>query len=273
MKIVLPIFLIALAINANAEQLESRVNSIDVAAKKGVPHLIKLENARVIFVKYDDLDTLNSFKRSLADQSTLSVEVDEKSNFLGAESLDDKSEPLSKEVAKNELRASYDPTVVTSSEATNIFRRMRRDYQNQSQCYNRAHVWTYEEYKNSGLKSKKVFLFFTSRYIRNYRYKWWFHVSPMVSTANGDLVLDRRYTSGPRYKDTWTKNFIYSGRKCPVVDNYYDYRNHQEEQDCYMIPTSMYFWQPWNIQSRDNGNGSPTQYYQSNLNTAYWEAF
>lgn len=272
MKYVLPIFLLALTLNAKAEQLESKVNSIDVAVKKGVSHLIKLENGRVIFVNYNDRATLDSFRTSLREQGTLNVEVDEKSNFVSAESLNDESEPVTKELAPG-LRISYEPTTVTSTEAGNIFRRMRRDYQNQSQCYNRAHIWTYEEFKKTGLKSMKVFLFFTSRYIRNYRYKWWFHVSPMVSTDDGDLVLDRRYTSGPRLKDTWTKNFIYSGRKCPVVYNYYDYRNHQQEEDCYMIPTSMYFWQPWNIQSRDNGNGSPGQYYQSNINTAYWEAF
>jgi hypothetical protein len=272
MKFALPIFLLALSFFAHAEQLESRINSIDVAAKKGVSHLIKLENGRVIFVNHNDKETLDSFRQSLSEQSLLNVEVDEKSNFISAESIDDKSVPVSKEVAPA-LRVSYEPTVVSSAEASSIFRRMRRDYQNQSQCYNRAHIWTYEEFKYSGLRSLKLFLFFTNRYIRNYRYKWWFHVSPMVSSSSGELVLDRRYTSGPRLKDTWTKNFIYSGRKCPVVNNYYDYRNHQEEQDCYLIPTSMYFWQPWNIQSRDNGNGSPTQYYQSNINHAYWEAF
>lgn len=272
MKFALPIFLLAVVFSAHAEQLESKINSIDVASKKGLSHLIKLENGRVIFVKYNDEASLNAFKTSLNEQSLLNVEVDEKSNFLSAESVDEKSEPLSREQV-SAVSASYEPTVVTSSQASAIFKRMRRDYQNQSQCYNRAHVWTYEEYKYSGLNSMKVFLFFTSRYIRNYHYKWWFHVSPMVSTGDDYLVLDRRYTSGPRLKDTWTKNFIYSGRKCPVVYNYYDYRNHQNEQDCYLIPTSMYFWQPWNIQSRDNGNGSPTKYYQSNLNTAYWEAF
>lgn len=272
MKFVLPIFLLAAGLSAHAEQLESRIHSIDVAPKKGVSHLIKLENGRVIFVNHNDTDSLNAFKTSLKEQSLLNVEVDEKSNFLSAESVDDKSEPISREVEPS-ARLSYVPTVVSSAQASAIFKRMRRDYQNNSQCYNRAHIWTYEEWKKTGLKSMKVFLFFTSRYIRNYRYKWWFHVAPMVSSSSGDLVLDRRYTSGPRLKDTWTKNFIYSGRKCPIVNNYYDYRNNQQTEDCYMIPTSMYFWQPWNIQARDNGRGSPTQYYQSNINHAYWEAF
>lgn len=272
MKFAFPIFLLALSISAHAEQLESKIHSIEVAAKKGVPHLIKLENGRVIFVNHSDRTILDSFKTSFKEQSLLAVEVDEKSNFVSAESLVDDSEPVTKEVEPG-LRMSYDPTTVSSAEASNIFRRMRRDYQNNSQCYNRAHIWTYEEWKKTGLNSMKVFLFFTSRYIRNYRYKWWFHVSPMVKTAGGDLVLDRRYTGGPRAKDTWTKNFIYSGRKCPVVYNYYDYRNNQQSEDCYMIPTSMYFWQPRNIASRDSGGGSPTQYYQSNINHAYWEAF
>lgn len=272
MKLALLISLITMSSFAVAEQLESRINSIDVAAKKGVPHLIKLENGRVVFVEHNDRTTLESFRDSMKEHSLLSVEVDEKNNFVAAETIEDGDNQSSKERNLG-ARMSFEPTTVSSSEATNIFRRMRRDYQNNSQCYNRAHIWAYEEWKKTKLNSLKVFLFFTNRYIRNYRYKWWFHVSPMVNTPGGELVLDRRYTSGPRTKDNWTKNFIYSGRKCPVVNNYYDYRNNQESEDCYMIPVSMYFWQPRDILKRDNGGSVKTQFYQSEINHAYWEAF
>jgi hypothetical protein len=272
MKFLLPIFLIAFSFSASAERLQSKVDSIEISPKKGVPHLVKLENGRVVFVDYNDRETIDSFRQSMKSKDMLEVDLDEKYSFVSAETIDDSEEtPVRREV---EERMSYEPTMVSgTTEASKIFRRMRRDYQNKSQCYNRAHIWAHEEYKKTGLKSMKLFLFFTSRYIRNYRYKWWFHVAPMVNTPSGDLVLDRRYSRVPQYKDTWTKDYIYSGRKCPIVSKYYDYRNNQGKEDCYLIPVSMYFWQPRDIEKRDRTGYEKTQYFQSEINHAYWEAF
>lgn len=265
-------FLLALSVSAYADRFQSKIHSIDVGTRKGIPHLIKLENGRVVFVKSNDKEILQSFKASLKAQDTLEIEVDEKFNFISAETEEERTF-ANDGYSVDEPRMSYEPSVISENEATNVFKRMRRNYQNDSQCYNRAHIWAYEEFKKTGLKSTKLFLFFTSRYIRNYRYKWWFHVAPMVETNLGDRVLDRRYTSGPRYKDNWTKGFIHSGRKCPVVYKYSDYRNNQQSEDCYMIPTSMYFWQPRDIERRDRTGAEKTSFIQSEVNHAYWEAF
>ena len=273
MKVLAAMIILTMSFSAFAERLQSKIHSIDTATKNGDPHLIMMDNARVIFVDYHDTELLDSFRDSLERGDTLDIEVDENGNFLGAESIDPKAFiPTSGKV--NKVNFSYDPSVVSSSSATSIFRRMRRDYQNESQCYNRAHIWAWEEYQNSGLKSVKHFLFFTRRYIRNYRYKWWFHVSPSVKVSGlGDRILDRRYTSGHRSVSSWTRNFIHSGRSCPVVHKYYDYRNNQESQDCYLIPVSMYFWQPRDIERRDRTGYEKTQFYKSEVDYAYWEAF
>lgn len=256
-----------------AERYQSKIHSIDKSQKKNQPHLILMENGRVIFIDYKDRELLDSFRDSLQDENLLEIEVDDKNNFLGAETLEPEAH-LDLGAETSHTSFSYDPSVVSSSSATSIFRRMRRDYQNESQCYNRAHIWAWEEFQKSGLKSSKHFLFFTRRYIRNYRYKWWFHVSPSVKVSGlGDRILDRRYTSGHRSVKSWTNNFIYSRRSCPVVNNYFDYRNNQESQDCYLIPVSMYFWQPRDIERRDRGGAVKTQFYQSEVDYAYWEAF
>jgi hypothetical protein len=275
MKFALTFAILAFSMAAYADRIQSKIDSIDISNKKGTPHLVKLENGRVVFIRSEDKVTLESFQQSLNSNETLDVEVSKNNDYLSAETVEgrERIEPTDVGDDSDGPNMSYSPTVVSEATASTIFRRMRRDYQNDSQCYNRAHVWANEEYKTSGLKSMKLFLFFTNRYIRNYRYKWWFHVSPMVSTTEGDRVIDRRYTSGPRAKNSWTPNFIYSGRQCAVVHKYSDYRNHQEEQDCYLIPVSMYFWQPRDIEYRDRTGYEKTSFNQSEVNYAYWEAF
>lgn len=273
MKFAIPLMLLASIFSAHADSIKSRIHSIDIAPKKGQSHLIMLENGSVVFLKYNEQRELKAFQESLKNDELLQVEVDAKNNFISAETVGDNA-PENEE-PRNEPSFTYDPTVVSSGTATTrIFRRMRRDYQNDSQCYNRAHVWAWEEFQNSGLKSMKHFLFFTRRYIRNYNYKWWFHVSPSVVVKGlGIRILDRRYTGGYRTVSSWTRNFVYSRRACPVVNKYYDYRNNQEKEDCYLIPVSMYFWQPRDIERRDRTGFEKTSFIQSEVDYAYWEAF
>lgn len=274
MKVITAISILIISLSALAERFQSKVHSIDTASKQNDPHLIMMDNGRVIFVDYHDTELLDSFRDSLKKRDTLKLEVDEENNFLGAESIEPEAFVPPVRDNRKTVNFSYDPSVVSSGAASSIFRRMRRDYQNESQCYNRAHIWAWEEYQNSGLKSVKHFLFFTRRYIRNYRYKWWFHVSPSVKVSGqGARILDRRYTSGHRSVSSWTRNFVHSGRRCPVVYKYYDYRNNQESEDCYLIPVSMYFWQPRDIERRDRTGHEKTQFYQSEIDYAYWEAF
>lgn len=95
----------------------------------------------------------------------------------------------------------YEPTILPGlSSARAIFKRMNRKWTRDSECFNRAHIWNYEEFKRSGLKSNKVFIFFTKRYIRKYKFHWWFHAIPTVLIKHrGKVVeraLDRRYATG-----------------------------------------------------------------------------
>lgn len=276
MKFSLSLMLIMFCVSVHAERIQSRIHTIDTSSKKNVPHLIKLENGRVVFVEANDTDLLNTFKASKKHDDLLEIELDENNNFLSAESV--KLEKTESDSEESTVRASFNPTVVEGyTKALAIFRKMRRDYQNNSQCYNRAHIWQYEESKSSGIASQKAFLFFTNRYIRNYRYKWWFHVSPMLLVRESgkvyERIIDRRYTSGPRYVKSWTNIFVATHRTCPVAVRYSDYSRNQESQDCYLMKVSQYFWQPRDIVYRDNGGRVKTDWIQSEVDYAYWEAF
>jgi hypothetical protein len=262
--------------SALAEKIQSKIHSIDVSNKRNEPHLILLNNGRVIFLKYHQKELLKSFQESHQNEETIKIDLNDRFEPTGTQTMEtDPGVSYENERAEGATNFTYDPTIVNSSDgATAIFKRMRRDYQNNSQCYNRAHIWAWEEFQKTGLKSVKYFLFFTRRYIRNYRYKWWFHVSPSTMVSGlGERILDRRFTSGHRSVNSWTRNFIYSGRTCPVVHKYYDYRNNQESEDCYLIPVSMYFWQPRDIEYRDRTGYEKNQFYKKEINHAYWEAF
>lgn len=258
-----------------ADEFTSRVDSIEEGSGN-LPHLIKLENGRVVFLDDSDKDELSAFHESMRNQEYLEIVVNDENSFESAQTVENENAaPLE---GHTHSAFSYTPTVIPNlAEARSIFSRMRRNYQYESQCYNRAHIWAYEEFNRSSLNSMKLFLFFTNRYIRNYRYDWWFHVSPMALVneegASVERVLDRRYTSGPMYVNSWTNIFIYSRRKCPVVQKYNDYRNNQEKEDCYLIPVSMYFWQPRDIVARDNNGYEKKSFIRSEVDWAYWEAF
>jgi hypothetical protein len=272
-------FVIALALTSfsvMAERLQSRISEID-QGENGQAHLIKLENGRVVFIPFEEKSLLLDLESSLRIGDRVEVELDQDLNLISIQSLSP-APNVSSESTPREQRMSYVPTVLTNyNAASRIFNSMRRGWQNDSQCYNRAHIWAYEEFMRSGLNSIKLFLFFTSRYIRNYRYKWWFHVSPMALVQEGNAtierVLDRRYTSGPRYVRTWTNLFIYSRRACPVVSKYSDYRNNQSTEDCYLIPVSQYYWQPRDIDRFERTGFEKKTFLKSEIDWSYWEAF
>lgn len=261
----LPIILTLLTLSAHAERLTTRVHSVDDG-------FIKFENGRVGFFKSSDKSSVVSLEASRRQGEWLDIELDGKGNFLAASVV---AAPKNFEEAPLEKsRASYDPTNLSSiEEATTIFRRMNRRTDWSSQCYNRAHVWTYEEFKRTGLRSMKLFMFFTRSYIRKYRYKWWFHVTPMTYVNGVAMTLDREFMKGPAAVKTWTDKFIYSKRNCPVVSKYSDYRNNQETEHCYLHPASMYFWQPRDLEKYETTGFEKTQYIPSEVNWAYREAF
>ncbi len=268
----LPLILFILSFSAQAERLTSKIHSVDYAKKSRLPHLIKFENGRVGFLSSLDKASMLSLEESRRRGEWLDVELDEENNFLGAgvvaapKSLVDKSDDPEPE------SVSYDPTNLGSmEEAVLIFKRMRRG--SSGQCYNRAHVWSYEEFNRSGLRSVKLFMFFTRSYIRKYRFRWWFHVTPMTYVNGVAMTMDRGFFKAPADVKTWTDKFIYSKRDCPVISKYSQYRDNQETEHCYLHPSTMYFWQPRDLENYELTGAEKIQFIKKEINWAYWNAF
>lgn len=275
MKIKLVILSFVVCTTSFAETIKSKIYEV-VEGRPGEEHIVKMEDGHVVFVK--DSSYLSGLRHGQEMQDVVQIEINSNRELTSIQTIESGSGPVKDEAMTSEAPLSFEPSVLrNNAEASTIFKRMKRGWQNESQCYNRAHVWAYEEFNRTQLKSMKLFLFFTNRYIRNYRYKWWFHVSPMAYVKEGSStvsrVLDRRYTGGPRYVKTWTDNFIYSKRSCPVVNKYSDYRNNQQKEDCYLIPVSMYFWQPRDIDRYERTGQRKTSFIKSEVDWSYYEAF
>ncbi len=178
------------------------------------------------------------------------------------------------------INASISNTYVTNAnseaDAVSMFATMRRGTRNRSQCYNRAHVWAWElnkkVYNDRKIQVGKIWLFFTRKYIREYRYKWWFHVSPFVDVNSELRVMDRKFTKGPLPEKTWTDIFIYSKQRCTEVYKYSDYRDHQFATHCYVIKSSLYYWQPYQVDNVERIDEGREEWYQGELRAAYRDA-
>ncbi len=243
------LLMIFLSSNLWASTFQSRVVRIN-------GDLVYWENGRV--TRVDD--------QSLLDELSVSedvLQVQEKMNSLGIQSVP-------------EVEASYEPTVLDSEDqAKDFFRHTRRPSQWQWswQCYNIAHVRSYEEFKRTGLKSMKIFLFFSDRYIREYNFKWWFHVTPMtyVQGASGveERVIDKEWKDGPVSMKNWTDTFMKNKVHCKRIEFYSQYENHQEEEYCYLLPASMYYWQPKNLEEFERTRKERTEFVMSEVRWAY----
>ena len=160
--------------------------------------------------------------------------------------------------------------------AQRLFDTMRTRTRRRSQCYNRAHIWNYEMWRYQGRKmTGKMWIFFTSRYIKKYKYKWWFHVAPYVEVAGQDeaVVLDREFSRSPQLRTDWKNDYMKNNWNCPEVTKYSDYRNNQWSNDCYLIQSSMYYWQPINLKTLEEEGVQKKFFVDGEVSRAYRNGF
>lgn len=165
-------------------------------------------------------------------------------------------------------------TLRSYDDAQNLMDTFNGKTSDDSQCYNRAHMWTYESLATQKVSLGKVWIFFTRRYIRDYRYKWWFHVSPYANVADGNnkYVLDRGFTQVPFNMTNWKNLFIQSKANCPVVTDYRSYENNQETQHCYLMYSNQYYWQPYQLKNLATQGTGQWQYRMNDLKITYKDA-
>lgn len=261
MKKCMVLLTLAFALPVFAETHNDKIHSIG-ESRGDEPVIVRFESGRVAFVEKDEAEKLQNLK-ALKD-ARIKFNLDAR-NALKSFSAIETEEP------------AYTPSVISSAEANNLFNRMNKNYTRKSECSDRAHVWTYDEFQNNGLLGQKAFIFFTDAYIKRTRFKWWFHVAPMYDVQTGDgvqkMVFDYMYKSRPVPVAEWKGMMVHSGRECVMDFNFNDYNaGADQSQDCYMKFTSMYYHFPAEIGSKENGTYR-TAFDQGEVNSTRSRAF
>lgn len=227
----------------HAETITSKIHSIE-------ENLVKFENGRVAFLKN---------QTELPVGALVKAEVSERSDLTSFKVLSQYSEMDTASLFPEETTPPvFEPTIVASMEEANaIFNRSNPYFKRVSECTDRAHVWAHDEFKRSGIKSMKVFVFFTASYINSVRFKWWFHVAPMYKVNdNGtvkDMMMDYLFTDRPVTVKEWTDRFVYTKRDCKVTDKFSEYDVNPQTENCYLIYESMHYRLPLELAQREKG--------------------
>lgn len=233
---------------------------------------IKFEDGRVGFLDEVDSDVLNQIKPGLV----IKFELDQDHILDNIEidaSKEDRGTLPSPSVTEN-----YTPSVLRDyTYATNLLHSFRFPPVKDAQCYDKAHIWTYETEYNYRARLLKAWLFFADHYIERYRYKWWFHVAPlakvMMRGTVEERILDREFYRHPLKLKLWTDLFMENKATCKEVTSYYDYSQRPGEDDCYVIRSTPYYWQPKDLEARARSGTEKTQYIRWEIIHAYKEGF
>lgn len=153
----------------------------------------------------------------------------------------------------NQLRQFAPTDLQTIEKATTVFKEMLNDGdKGRSQCFKRAHMWSFDMWSKLGISSEKLFIFYTKRYAILEDFEWWFHVAPMVTAGGEEYVMDGTFMTKPITVKEWKDHFIKSDKiTCPVIDKYQDFENNQWNRLCYLMKVPMYYFSPLDIEFRD----------------------
>lgn len=145
-----------------------------------------------------------------------------------------------------------------------------------SQCYNRSHVWAYEG-KQKGTTFQKAFLFFSDSYIERYRFPWWFHNSTYALVNMRGMVeervMDKTFSPYPLKFKLWTDLFMKNKVECAVISKYSDYAGKPGTDDCFIIKSSIYFWQPKDLDAFERTGVLKSRFIDWEIQYAYKQAY
>lgn len=291
-KSILFLLMLIGSVTISATEITTRIHDIITPDKSDEAYLLLATDGNIYEVREDKLEVIDLAYEAMELKKEITLKLVDVSinKILGLREHISAIELKSSESAFPEINFeletdiptpldNYDMTVLPDMEsALKLFRTQATRTRRRSQCYNRAHVWSYElskkKFNGERIKTGKVWLFFTRKYIKQYKYKWWFHISPIIKVAgqSEDIVLDRKFSRNPLPLTVWKDIFMKNDAPCPTVKYYSDYNNNQWINHCYYIKSSMYYWQPFNIENLEKGEPEKRIWDKSELVRAYRNA-
>ncbi len=271
-------------------QVTTKIHDIDHGDHLGDEALVFLTSGQVMKLNVNNTDLLEKLNKSLQRRETIQLEIGDNRDILDVQtpekslSTETEPEPLPVPVPLDEPKllgqdpmAGYSPSVLPEATVKSYFREMRHASKEETQCFNRAMIWTYEMRFKHNVYSNKMWIFFTRKYIRKYNFEWWFHVAPMVHMiVDGQVkerVIDRKYSSGPLAIQKWGNIFLRDDFKCPTVHKYSDHANFPEAGSCFYMKSPMYYYQPVDLEFLEKYGNVLSTWNETNVRQAYAEAF
>ncbi len=153
----------------------------------------------------------------------------------------------------NQLRQFAPTDLQGYDDAKKIFDDMLNDGdKSRSECFKRAHMWSFDMWSKLGVSSEKIFIFYTQRYQILEEEKWWFHVAPMVTAGGVEYVLDGTFLERPVTIKNWLTHFIKTDKiTCPEISRYQQFEEGHWTRLCYYMRVPMHYFSPLNIENRD----------------------
>jgi len=261
------LILLAGSMNLMAETINSKVHSYDQNHS-----FIRLENGRVVFIKKHE-KSLSTTMEWLAG-SQVKLEVNDNNDLVNlslTENSSDDSEVTTKSLLQDP--PAFTPTVLPDFEAVKaMFDRLNPNWKRRSECTDRAHVWSFDEFKRNNIATEKVFAFFTASYINRNRFKWWFHVAPLVSanTTGGvqKFVMDALFADRPTTIKEWTDMMVFSHRECKMTTKFSEYDVNPQTEDCYMMIEPMFYRLPGDMSRRETAGANRDRWNDFEVNTS-----
>jgi Glutaminase len=248
----------------------ARLHSIGQSSSPLEAHVIKFENGRVGLSQ-----NLKYLKDSQAGD-LFKVQVDKNQKIISLLKMVDEEEViLSNPPFVTDI--DYYPTLLEGKKETlKIFNELRTANYN-SQSFNRAHIWAYEQYQIRGLQSMKAFLFLSDELIRQQTSKWWFQVAPYVtSIENGKIkekVMDPVLAQRPVSIKQWTQLILSKDQTCHEINSYVDFLKNNSQKSCFVMKTTMYFWHPIELQNKEEFGIEKVTFFEWEIQKAYLSSF
>lgn len=257
-------------------EVSTQIHDIDMGQGVGEQPLIYLSTGQVVTYPQAEKTIFDRLREAINSKTWFTLVLNDKREIISIKNI---SSPTSISLFK--MKKNYEPflpSILKNLDYTkSFFYEARKDAKAESQCFNRAHVWAYEWRTKNNLYSSKAWIFFTRRFIRKYKFEWWFHVAPMVHVVHEgkvrERVMDIKYARGPLKLKEWTDIFVRDDADCPVVEKYSEQALHPESVSCFMMKSSMYYYQPVDLEQSEITGDLKHRWQESEVKQAYLEAF
>lgn len=264
-----------------ATQVSTTIYDIDYGFTPGDDILVLLNSGQVAKLPAGKSQLLTDVTSAKHGKGFFKFTLDEDRYIV---SIEPTSAPVGAELqkhlkvqSKEKRLLQYVPTTIESMEVAKKYHREARYNPKDSQCFNRAMVWSYEWWRNHSLRSQKILIYFTRTYIRRYNFEWWFHIAPYVHVMDNGTVVERvmdvKYGRGPIEFRRWTNLFMRNDAECRVITKFSDYADYPYTGECYLQRANMYTYQPADLQMNEAWGYTKDRFNMTEVRQAYLEAF